>query len=174
MAIKTTTSKAGRLAKDGWNHVTIKSAEYGSFNDTRYIDVFFEEFPDYLNLRIYEGINKESGEEFAIANLFKFANAGIIDALVDDEGKSTIITYDDDTKHLVGKTINAYVYRNEEGYQRVLRKIAPDVFEGEHVSYTESDHQYWKDSAEKYYENNIKAGTAIPTDTQEHTTQVPF
>ena len=156
MAIRTTAmGQGGELWNHGWHEVTIKDAKYGVYNnEVRYIDMTFEEYPETLNLRIYEAKSK-TGEEFAIAKLFRLANAGIIGEVVDTSGKK-MLQFDDEATNLVTKKINIFLYKNEEGYFRVLNRIAPIVQEGEVLSYNENDLSYWKNTAEKYYEDYKK------------------
>ena len=70
---------------EGWHTAKISSAEYGEWNDAKYIDVYFDGYSEKMNLRCYAKENKE-GEEFAIGKFFRFANAGITDALDDGSG----------------------------------------------------------------------------------------
>ena len=46
----------------GWHALTILKAKYGEFNDSKYIDVWFEGFPDNFNARIYAKVT--NGEEW--------------------------------------------------------------------------------------------------------------
>jgi len=149
MAIKTMSAASGGGGKfsEGWHECTVKKAEYGTYkrNDgtsKQYIDVWFEDYPDNHNLRVYEATNKTTNEEFKLANVFKFANAGIVGVLKDPNGKHPLIQYDDDPKGLVGKVINTFLYKETKtgnNYTRVFDDIAPVVQEGEHLSYTETD-----------------------------------
>ena len=149
MAIKTMSAASGGGGKfsEGWHECTIKKAEYGNFerNDgtsKRYIDVWFEDYPDNHNLRVYEATNKTTNEEFKLANVFRFANAGIVGVLKDPNGKHPLIQYDDDPKGLVGKVVNTFLYKETKtgnNYTRVFDDIAPVSQEGEHLSYTETD-----------------------------------
>ena len=149
MAIKTMSAASGGGGKfsEGWHECTVKKAEYGTYkrNDgtsKQYIDVWFEDYPDNHNLRVYEATNKTTNEEFKLANVFKFANAGIVGVLKDPNGKHPLIQYDDDPKGLVGKVINTFLYKETKtgnNYTRIFDDIAPVVQEGEHLSYTETD-----------------------------------
>jgi len=150
MAIKTMSSSSGGNWSEGWKTVTFKNSKYGTWNETRYIDIWFDEYPDTLNMRVYEAHAKDSGEEFAIAKLFRLANAGIVGEVQDSKGKKSI-QYDDDAKNLDGKQAEVFFYKNEEGCYRVLNRIAPVVQEGEVLSYNDKDVNYWKTQAEKYY-----------------------
>ena len=156
MAIKTITSSSGSDWSIGWKSVTLKEAKYGMYNDDiRYVDAWFEEYPETINLRLYEAKSKNTGEEFAIAKLFKLANAGILGEVQDTTGKKSL-QYDDDAVNLNGKQIQVFFYKNEEGYFRVLNRIAPVVQSNEILSYNEKDVDYWKGQGEKYYEQYKK------------------
>ena len=149
MAIKTMSAASGGGGKfsEGWHECTVKKAEYGTYkrNDgtsKQYIDIWFQDYPDNHNLRVYEATNKTTNEEFKLANVFKFANAGIVGVLKDPNGKHPLIQYDDDPKGLVGKVINTFLYKETKtgnNYTRVFDDIAPVIQEGEHLSYTETD-----------------------------------
>ena len=55
---------------EGWHEVTIRTAEMKTWNDNNYMELTFEDYPDNLNARIYEAVNKTTGEEFKVSNLF--------------------------------------------------------------------------------------------------------
>ena len=154
MAIKTMSSAGGDWSI-GWKEVTLKDAKYGMYNDIRLVDAWFEEYPDTINLRMYEAKAKDTGEEFAIAKLFRLANAGIIGEVQDSSGKKSL-QYDDEAANLNGKKLHVFFYKNEDGYFRVLNRVAPVVQEGDVVSFTEKDVDYWKSQGEKYYEQYKK------------------
>ena len=168
MAIKTmSASTGGSKFEEGWHEVVISKAEYGVYesdipdtDDKRYLDVWFEDYPDNMNLRAYEVFNKATNEEFKVANIFKYANAGIVGVLKDPNGKHPVIQFDDEAKGLIGKTINIYVYKeNKSGnsYSRVFDSIAPIVQEGEHLSFKTTDVDSIKSGAEKRVKNMLEA-----------------
>ena len=160
MAVKTMPVSSGTGQYNvGWHDLLITKAEYGVWKSPdgtskRYIDLWFDGYSDNMNLRMYEVINKESGEEFKIANLFRYANAGILEVLQDPTGKRPIIQYDDEAHHLVGKRIHAYFYKEQKTgneYSRIFDTVAPVEQEGEHVSWTADQVASLKVSAEKNY-----------------------
>tara|TARA_R100000152_G_C6782089_1_gene218329 strand:+ start:4270 stop:4857 length:588 start_codon:yes stop_codon:yes gene_type:complete len=159
MAIKTMTlGNAQNLPAEGWHLATVNKAEYGDYQGTRYIDVWFNGFPENLNARVYEAKNKTTQEEFRIAQVFRFANAGIKDVLDDPTGKKPVVQYDDSAVNLVGKDLNVFIYKNEDGYLRVLRDFAPnETTNGEMLTFSSSDVEYWKGRAEKYYKDYVLA-----------------
>ena len=155
MAIKTMSTSSGGSWSIGWKQVTLKNARYGVYNgDIRYVDIWFEEYPETINLRMYEAKSKD-GEEFAIARLFKLANAGIIGEVMNSGAKKSL-QYDDDAKNLNGKRIIVFFYKNDEGFFRVLNRVAPVAQDGDVISHTEKDVEYWKKQGEKYYEEYKK------------------
>ena len=151
MAIKTVTVSSGSVEYDaGWKQLTIKEAKYGTYNGSTYMDVWFEDYSESLNARIYAAINKTTKEEFRIASWFRFANAGIIEVLDNGSGKP-LVTFDDDVTNLEGVEINVLFYK-EGDYARVWREAAPiatDEAEEKQLSYTEEDVSYWKTRAER-------------------------
>ena len=144
MALKTmSASSDGGKFSAGWHTVSISKAEYGTYEgtdgDKRYLDILFEGYPDNMNLRAYETVNSKTGEEFKVANIFKYANAGIVGVLKDPNGKE-VISYDDEASGLKGKEINIYLYKEQKTgneYSRIYESIAPVAQEGEHLSFTD-------------------------------------
>ena len=176
MAIKTmnAASGGGGLFSEGWHEVSVSKAEYGTYNapngdQKRYLDIWFTDYPDNMNLRVYETFNKETKQEFAIENIFRYANAGIVSKLEDPTGRKPLLQYDDDEKGLVGKLVNICVYKEQktgEGYSRILDRIAPVVQVGEHLSYAEKDVNGIKKSCEKALERKLSY-TSQPNSTGE-------
>ena len=49
-----TVSKGGGVSyEEGWKTATISRAAYGVFNEAKYLDVWFEGYPENFNARIY-------------------------------------------------------------------------------------------------------------------------
>ena len=139
MAIKTMSAGNGTGQwAEGWHELTVSKAKYGAWNDKKYLDIWFDGYPDSFNLRIYEAVNKETHEEFALAKFFKVLNAGIIDKIKSPSGKEAI-QYDDDEKGLVGKQLNALFYKDANGYNKICNRIAPAEQTGEVISYSAED-----------------------------------
>ena len=120
---------------------------------------------------MYAKTNKD-GEEFAIANLFRFANAGIQEVVDSQSNSDVIVKIDDSAANLVGQEFWIYLYKNEEGYSRVLQRIAPTEFDGSLDTFTESDVNYWKGRAEQYFNEWVKPN--IGSSTMEKTDSAPF
>jgi len=155
MATRTLTVRTGGGSNfsTGWHTKLINKAEYGDYNGSKYIDVYFDELPESLNLRVYAKSNA-NGEEFAIGNLFRYANAGITGAL---EGASNtkVIKLDDSPEALIGKNINIYIHKDGK-YSRVLNQCAPTEFENVVESFNADDVQFWKDRAIKYFNEYVQ------------------
>ncbi len=134
---------------EGWHTVTISKAEYGTLdNGSKYIDVWFNTYPDNFNMRIYSKQGKD-GEEFAIANLFRFANAGITDALQSATGE-TVVKLNDEAAELTGKMINVYFYKSGK-FTRILPQIAPVEFKNIVEEFHGKDVDYYKSKAESFF-----------------------
>ncbi len=162
MAVKTMPMSTGTgLYNEGWHEVTIRQAtqDVWKSNDksSTYIDLLFEGYKDNMNLRVFEVRNKETNEEFKLVNLFRYAMAGIINVLNDPTGKKPILQYDDDVSGLVGKRINAFVYKNADGYSEFFDTIAPVEQEGDHYSFTVDQVTALKASAEKNFSRSNKS-----------------
>jgi len=174
MAI-TMTVKKGSGNSDfnpGWKKVIASKASKGSLeNGSKYIDVWFEGYPDNFNLRMYAKVSK-AGEEFAIANLFRYAQAGILEVSDGASEGETIVKIDDTPTNLIGKSFWIYLYKNEEGYSRVLQRVAPVEGENPLDTFTESDVAYWKKRAEQYFAEWVQPN--IGSTVVENTDDVPF
>ena len=188
MAVKTMAKNTGTGQYNaGWHELTISKATDGEWNGKRTIDLHFEGYPENMRHRIFETVNKTSGEEFKIANLFRHACAGIISVLNDPTGKNPVIQYDDEVKNLVGTRINALFVKKPsktdgKEYSEIYDMV-PVVQETEHLTYTEDDVTRMKARVEKRQStvkntNNNVVGT-VTTDTTSTTTagtdaEIPF
>ena len=156
----------------GWKTVVISKAVYGDFNGTQYLDMWFQGYPETFNARVY-ATTDSAGEEFAIGQVFRFANAGITSALESDG--EMLIKMDDNPELLIGKSINAYFYPDGK-YTRVLKQFAPTAFSNEVEAFQDKDVEYWKSSAEKYYNGYVLSKQAKPAvdAIEEQATDIPF
>ena len=157
----------------GWHTLTITKASYGEWNESKYIDVWFDGYPDNFNMRIYAKMGKD-GEEFAIGNLYRFANAGITDALQSAEG-DTVLKIDDSAEALEGKTINAFFYKDGK-FTRVLSQVAPTEFTNIVDKFDTKDVDYFKTKAESFFSKWVEPKLKNET-TEEATTEtsdIPF
>ena len=58
MARTMTINKGGGSSYgEGWKTLTISRAAYGVFNDAKYLDVWFEDYPENFNARIYAKVS---------------------------------------------------------------------------------------------------------------------
>ena len=154
LTVKHTSSGVEDRFPAGWHTLTISKATYGAFQDSKYIDINFSEYPkDNIKCRIWAK-NGEDGEEFAIGRLFRFANAGIKGVSKSDEGDA-IITLDDSPAELISKKINVFFYKSDTGYTEVLGMVAPTEFSNDLEAYSANDIKYWKSKAEKYYRDYV-------------------
>ena len=161
----------------GWHTLTISSAKYGDWEGNKFLDIWFDSYPENFTMRVYEKKGKD-GEEFAIGQVFRFANAGITEGLDGPDG-NVVVKIDDDTAHLKGKQI--YVYFHIDGeYTRALKQCAPTEFKNIIEEFTQGDVDYWKKRAEKYYTDYINkdksSGStfAETSDTQSQEAEIPF
>ena len=146
-------SKGGSMFSEGWHTATVSSAKYGTWNDTKFLDVCFEGYSEKMNMRVYAKEGK-NGEEFAIGNVFRFANAGITDGLEGADGNTTI-KLDDSEEVLVGKEVNIFLFKDGD-YSRVLPQIAPVVFKNIVEEFNDQDVDYWKGRAETFFDKWVK------------------
>ncbi|MAH43575.1 hypothetical protein CL614_07720 [archaeon] len=156
---RTITVRGGSKLSPGWHEVTIKKATFDTNdNDSTYLDVWFNELPETLNMRVYEAFDKE-GNEFAVGSIFRFANAGITSVLDGPNGEKSV-TIDDNPNVLRDRTLNVYLYPDPKNskYSRVLKQPAPTVFSNDVDTFTEEDVKYWMHRAEGYYEKYVKDG----------------
>ena len=171
MAIKTMAAATGGKWTEGWQTLEISEAFYGTWSEKRYLEMKFKDYPDNFTLRVYEAHNKETHEEFAVARLFRLANAGIVDEIESPDGKKAL-QYDDEPSNFVGKSIQGFFYKNKDGYNRISDRIAPVVQEGDVLSYNEEQVTYWKDAAEKHWLERLKADAPAKPTTEEE--EIPF
>ena len=191
MAVKTMKKNAGTgQFTAGWHELTIKTAVNGKWTDKtgkekRTIQLTFEDYPDAMNHMVFETYNTKTEEEFNIANLFKYACAGIIAVLNDPTGKDPVIQYDDEVANLVGTRVNAFFYKqksttDDKEYSKVF-DLAPVVQETEHITWKTSDVDSLKHSVEKRYtKKHVTSNNSVGTvnlDTTTNTTsdvEIPF
>ena len=166
-------SKGGSMFSEGWHTATVSSAKYGTWNDTKFLDVCFEGYSEKMNMRVYAKEGK-TGEEFAIGNVFRFANAGITDGLEGADGNTTI-KLDDSAETLIGKEVNIFLYKHGE-YSRVLPQIAPVPFKNIVEEFTDKDIKYFKGKAESFFSKWVepKLKDEPHEETTTETSDIPF
>ena len=186
MAIKTMAKNTGTGQYNaGWHELTISKAVDGKWTDKRVIDLNFENYPDNMRHRVFESNNKTTGDEFKIANLFRFACAGIISVLQDPTGKNPVIQYDDDASNLVETRVNVFFVKEAsktdgKEYSRTF-DLVPVAQEGEHLTWTFDDVERLKKGVEKQYAkrtatttNGVGTVTLDTTTTVTGDAEVPF
>ena len=178
MAVKTMAKNTGTGQYNaGWHELTISKAVDGKWNDKRTIDLNFENYPDQMRHRVFEASNKTTGEEFKIANLFRFACAGIISVLQDPTGKNPVIQYDDEVANLIDTRVNVLFVKETsttdgKEYSRTF-DLVPVVQETEHITWTDDDVARLKNSVEKQYAKKTATTTnGVGTVTLDTTTTV--
>ena len=137
----------------GWHKLVVSKAKYSDWNGTKCIDIYFDEYPENFNMRVYAK-NSQEGEEFAIGQIYRFANAGISSALEGPDG-TKVVKMDDSEEALLGKEMNVYFYKDGK-YSRILSKTAPTEFTNAVESFNSDDVDYWKGKAVDFYEKFVK------------------
>ena len=127
--LKLSVSEGGNYPT-GWHTVTITNAHDGDFDGTRYIDLHFKDLPENLKCRVWSAVNADTGEEFSIGNLFRYAHAGIT-----DEGDHWGV--DDHVRHLKDKTLNVLFYENDNGFTDAAQRVVPVIRDGFSEGYVE-------------------------------------
>ena len=191
MAVKTMKKNTGNgQFNAGWHELTIETATDGTWtngqgSETRTIDLTFKDYPEGMRHRVFATHNKTTNEEFNIANLFRYACAGIISVLNDPTGKNPVIQYDDEVTNLVGTRVNAFFFKqksttDDKEYSRIF-DLAPVVQETEHITWKVDDVDSLKHSVEKRYtKKHVTSNSVVGTvnvDTTTSTTsdvKVPF
>ena len=121
MAITVTKSTGGGY-DEGWKTVTISSATKGDYSGSKYIDLFFEGYPETLKCRVWEARSGE-GEEFQIANMVRYSNPTILDEM--DKDGTTAASLDDSSAGLKGKSLQVFFYKKANGYSEISPKVVP-------------------------------------------------
>ena len=183
MAIRTMSASTGGGSKysEGWHDATITKAEYGEWNGKKYLELSFDGYGQYQTMKVWEIINKTDNQEFGMARVFKYAQAGIISVLDDPTGKRPIIQFDDDANGLVGKTISIFLYTDpkNEKYKRINSECAPIPGKYEHMTFSEEAVNGIKASIEKRLTNylaKVKANNVntSTSDTNNLAADIPF
>ena len=145
-----TIKQGGSLWSTGWHTLTVSTAKYGDYNGSKFLEIGFKDYPDNFTLRIYAKVGKD-GEEFAIGNVFRFANAGITEVL-EGTGGDKVVKIDDSAEQMVSRQLNIFFYKDGE-YTRAYSSVAPTVFENAIDTFTEKDIEFWKSKAETRFRN---------------------
>ena len=155
-----TVKQGGSIWTTGWHTLTVSTAKYGTYNDSKFLELGFKDYPDNFTLRIYAKIGRD-GEEFAIGNVFRFANAGITEVL-EGTGGDKVAKIDDSAEQMVNKQLNIFFYKDGE-YTRAYSSVAPTVFENAIDTFTENDVEFWKNKAETRFSNYTPGNGTVNT-----------
>ena len=167
MAITVTKSTGGGGYSEGWKTVTISNATRGDFNGSKYVDLFFEGYPETLKCRVWEARSGE-GEEFQIANMVRYSNPTILDEM--DKDGTTAASLDDSPAGLKGKSLQVFFYEKANGYSEVSPKVVPaSPFKNIVDDIDEDRITRLKASAEAYIKRRQEAN-GVATETTETTT----
>ena len=149
---------------EGWHEVVIENAVTGDYNDSRYIDLFFEGYPESLKCRVWEARNQD-GEEFSVSNMVRYSNPDILEELSTDGELSASL--DDSPAGLKGKKLQVLFYKKDYGYTEVFQKTAPaSPFENIVDNFTEERILKIKTSAEVYKAKRDEKASQTTIDTQ--------
>ena len=164
-----TIKQGGSNWATGWHTLTVSKAKYGTYNESKFLELGFADYPDNFTLRIYAKVGKD-GEEFVIVNVYRFANAGIQEVL-EGTGGDKVVKLDDSAEQMIGKKLNIFFYKDGE-YTRAYSSVAPTVFSNSIDSFSEEDVTFWKNKAETRF-RDYTPNNAVTTDT-EYTSDLPL
>ena len=156
-----TVKQGGSSWATGWHTLTVSTAKYGTYNESKFLELGFKDYPDNFTLRIYAKVGTD-GEEFVIGNVFRFANAGITEVL-EGTGGDKVVKLDDSAKQMVGKQLNIFFYKDGD-YTRAYSSVAPTVFENAIDTFTEKDVEFWKGKAETRFQNYTPGNGTVNTE----------
>ena len=157
-----TIKQGGSSWATGWHTLTVSTSKYGTYNDSKFLELGFADYPENFTLRIYAKKGKD-GEEFAIGNVFRFANAGITEVL-EGTGGDKVVKLDDSAEQMVNKLLNIFFYKDGE-YTLAYSSVAPTVFENGIDTFTERDVDFWKGKAETRFHNYTPGNSSANTNT---------
>ena len=166
MAITVTKSTGGGY-DEGWKTVTISNATKGDYSGSKYIDLFFEGYPETLKCRVWEARSGE-GEEFQITNMVRYSNPTILEEM--DKDGTIAANLDDTPAGLKGKSLQVLFYKKANGYSEISQKVAPaKPFQNVVDTYDDNRIARIKESAEKYQARRNEANGVTTETTTEGT-----
>ena len=164
MGIVVTKKEGGGGYDDGWKTVTISNATKGNFNESKYIDLHFEEFPESVNCRVWEARNQE-GEEFSVSNMVRYCDPIILEEM--DKDGTAAASLDDSPAGLKGKSLQVLFYKKANGYSEISQKVAPaKPFQNIVDNFDEDRIARIKQSAEKYQARRNEANGVVAETTE--------
>ena len=156
------TKKEGGGYEEGWKTVTISDAKRGDFNGSKFIDLWFESYPESLKCRVWEARSGD-GEEFSVANMVRYSNPEVLEEMENDG--TTAAKLDDSPAGLKGKSLQVLFYKKANGYSEVAQKVAPaHPFSNVIDNFTEERISRIKEAAERYMNNKKTITNGTSTD----------
>ena len=158
------TKKEGGGYDEGWKTITVSEAKRGDFNGSKFIDLFFEGYPETVHCRVWEARNKE-GEEFSVTNMVRYCNPTVLEEM--DKDGTAAASLDDSPAGLKGKSLQVLFYKKANGYSGISQKIAPAVpFENIVDNFNEDRIARIKQSAEAYQAKRNEANGVVAETTE--------
>jgi hypothetical protein len=158
------TKKEGGGYDEGWKTITISEAKRGDFNGSKFIDLFFEGYPETVHCRVWEARNKE-GEEFSVTNMVRYCNPTVLEEM--DKDGTAAASLDDSPAGLKGKSLQVLFYKKANGYSGISQKIAPAVpFQNIVDNFDENRIARIKQSAEAYQARRNEANGVVAETTE--------
>ena len=158
------TKKEGGGYDEGWKTITVSEAVKGDFNGSKYVDLFFEGYPETMKCRVWEARNKD-GEEFSVTNMVRYCNPTILEEM--DKDGTTAASLDDSPTGLKGKSLQVLFYKKANGYSEISQKVAPAApFQNIVDNYDENRITRIKESAEKYQAKRNEANGVVAETTE--------
>ena len=173
MSIVVTKKESGGY-EEGWKTVTISRAERGDYSGSKYIDLWFESYPESLKCRVWEARNGE-GEEFSVSNMVRYSNPEVLEEL-DNDG-TVAAKLDDSPAGLKGKHLQVLFYKKDNGYSEISQKVAPaHSFQNIVDKYDDSRITRIKEAAERYQKNRAEMlnGTHVADTTETKEDEIPW
>ena len=158
------TKKEGGGYDEGWKTVTISEATKGDFNGSKYIDLFFEGYPESVHCRVWEARSKD-GEEFSVSNMVRYSNPTILEEM--DKDGTAAANLDDSPAGLKGKSLQVLFYKKANGYSEISKNVAPAVpFQNIVDNFDEDRITRIKESAERYQAKRNEANGVVAETTE--------
>ena len=158
------TKKEGGGYDEGWKTIVISEAKKGDYNGSKFIDLFFEGYPETVKCRVWEARNKD-GEEFSVSNMVRYINPTVLEEM--DKDGTAAASLDDSPAGLKGKSLQVLFYKKANGYSGISQKIAPAVpFENIVDNFNEDRIARIKQSAEAYQAKRNEANGVVAETTK--------
>lgn len=157
---------------EGWKTVVISKVNKGDFSGSKFIDLFFEGYPENLKCRVWEARGQD-GEEFSVSNMVRYTNPTILEEM--DNNGTTAASLDDSAVGLQGKSLQVLFYKKANGYSEISQKVAPAVpFQNIVDDFDENRIARIKESAEKYQTKRNLANGVVSETTEGKSDDMPW